>query len=159
MVFCLLGAAVGCQYDPFAHRYTTVKPKEADLFGTYLLDIQTADHEISEFRDSTGGIVFPMIKLNTDGSFEAENLPVFESESMGATFMGLVSVNGSWIVSTVGSIDNGSDNLKKHWGIYMPDLPRELRSAGLINNEPPYEIIFGVGDPDAGEAMVFKRSK
>jgi hypothetical protein len=48
-------------------------------------------------------------------------------------------------------------NHKKHCGVYTPDLPREERNVGFMNNEPPYLIIFGFGDHDAGQAMIFKK--
>jgi hypothetical protein len=32
--FCFLVLA-GCQYDPFAHLYTTQEPEASDLVGTY----------------------------------------------------------------------------------------------------------------------------
>lgn len=48
-------------------------------------------------------------------------------------------------------------NLKKHWGIYLLGLPNDVQNAGLMNEESPYGIIFGFGDPDAGQAMIFKK--
>lgn len=40
----------------------------------------------------------------------------------------------------------------------MPELPREQKIiVGIMNNEPPYGIIFGFGDHDAAEAMKFKK--
>lgn len=151
---------VSCQYDPNAHKYTTIEPKESDLIGTYVFDKQTADYEITEFRDSINKqIVNPKIIINLDGTYEVTNLPVFESHDTphNAYYVGLISEKGNWKISTVGSIGDGSGNIKNHWGIYMPELPRELRNVGLMNNEAPYGIIFGFGDPDAGLAMMFKK--
>lgn len=153
----LLTILVSCQHDPYAHKYTTIEPKESDLIGTYQFDKQTADYNITEFKDSNNQVVNPKIRINSDGTYEVMNLPVFESESYDATYLGLISKKGNWKISTVGSIGDGSGNIKKHWGIYMPELPREQRNVGLMNNEPPYGIIFGFGDPDAGEAMMFKK--
>lgn len=156
----LLTILVSCQYDPFAHKYTTLEPKAQNLIGTYVFDKQTADYEITEFRDSVNNqIVDPIIRINSDGTYEVINLPVFEAYDtpLDAYYLGLISKKGNWEISTVGSIGDGSGNIKNHWGIYIPELPRELRNVGLMNNEAPYGIIFGFGDPDAGQAMIFKK--
>ena len=39
---------VGCQYDPFAHEFTHVKPSESELVGTYSLDLNQAKNRSLE---------------------------------------------------------------------------------------------------------------
>ena len=154
LVILLLTSFVSCQYDPFAHKYTTKEPRKYELVGTYIFDRQTVDYEITEFQNSTNtSIVTPRISIMQDGTFEVINLPIFES----ASYEGLISTMGNWKISRVGSVGDGSGNLKPQWGIYMSELPEELRNVGLMNSESPYEIIFGFGDPDAGQAMIFKK--
>jgi len=69
----------------------------------------------------------------------------------------MINQTGKWKISTVGSIGEGNGNLKKHWGIYLHELPSDLQNTGLMNNESPYGIIFGSGNPDAGQVMIFRK--
>lgn len=56
---------MGCQYDPFAHRFTRWKPKEADIAGSYALTDQTITRgELSIFRGPAC-----QLDLRSDGSF------------------------------------------------------------------------------------------
>jgi len=152
----ILTILISCQYDPYAHKYTTSKPKESELIGSYIFEKQTVEYEITEFKDSLNNqTVIPKIEINSNGTYKVVNFPVFET--FNPTFIGLITQTGEWKISTVGSIGDGSGNLKKHWGIYLLGLPNDVQSAGLMNNKSPYGIIFGFGDPDAGQAMIFKK--
>ena len=154
--FLILIILISCQYDPYAHKYTTTEPKESDLIGTYVFERQTVDYDITEFRDSLNNrIVIPKIEINSNGTYRVVNLPVFET--FDPTYMGIITQTGEWKISTVGSIGDGNGDFKKHWGIHLLELPSEVQYAGLMNDESPYEIIFGFGDPDAGQAMIFKK--
>jgi hypothetical protein len=100
----------------------------------------------------------PQITLNADGTFDVVDLPNVSGEIITPVLDGYVTASGTWKVASVGSIGDGSGNTKTHWGIYMPELPFELRNGGLINNEAPHKIIFGFGDPDSGYAIIFKKN-
>lgn len=151
----ILTIIVSCQYDHYAHKYTTIEPKESELVGIYVFNKQTVNYDITEFRDSTNNLVVPKIIICSDGSYEVKNLPVFESS--GTSYTGLITTNGKWKIMSVGSIDDGSGNLKTHWGIFMPELPINLRYAGLMNSISPYGIIWGIGDPDEGRIIMFEK--
>ncbi len=154
--FLILTIILSCQYDPYAHKYTTTEPKKSDLIGTYVFEKQTVDYEIAEFKDSLNNqTVIPKIEINSNGTYKVLNLPVFET--FDPTYIGMITQTGEWQILTVGSIGDGSGNLKKHWGIYLLGLPSDVQNAGLMNDESPYGIIFGFGDPDAGQAMIFKK--
>lgn len=147
---------ISCQYDPYAHTYTTSEPKASELIGTYIFHKQTVDYDITEFKDAINGeIVVPKIKINANGTYEVINLPVFES--FDPTYVGLISKTGNWEVLPVASIGNGSGEIKDHWGFHMPELPKDLRRVGLMNSKAPYGIIFGFGDPDTGQVMIFTK--
>ena len=125
---------VSCQYDPYAHKYTTTEPKESDLIGTYVFEKQTVDYEITEFKDSLNNqIVIPKIEINSNGTYKVVNLPVFET--FDPIFIGLVTETGKWEISTIGLIGDGNGNLKKRWGIYLLGLPNDIQNAGLMNNK------------------------
>jgi|AntDeeMinimDraft_5_1070356.scaffolds.fasta_scaffold03609_3 hypothetical protein len=154
--FLILTILTSCQYDPYAHKYTTTEPEKSNLVGTYIFEKQTVDYDITEFKDSLSNrTVIPKIKIKSNGIYKVVNLPVFET--FDPTFIGLVTQTNEWKISTVGSIGDGNGDLKKHWGIYLLGLPSDLQNAGLMNDESPYAIIFGFGDPDAGQAMIFKK--
>lgn len=152
----ILTILVSCQYDPYAHKYTTSEPRKSDLIGTYVFQKQTVDYEITEFKDSLNNrAVTPKIEINSNETYKVVNLPVFET--FDPTFIRLVTQTGKWKISTAGSIGDGNGNLKKHWVVYLLGLPSDVQNAGLMNNESPYGIIFGFGDPDSGQVMIFKK--
>lgn len=145
-----------CQYDPYAHQYTTKEPNESNIVGTYIFENQTVDFGLKSFKDSiTGEVVIPMIEIFKDGSYKVKNLPYFKSFS--PVFSGLITKEGTWDKTTVGSIGDGSGKTKQHWGVQFNGLPEEVQYLGLMNENPPYSIIFGFGDPDAGTVMIFKK--
>ena len=37
------------------------------------------------------------------------------------------------------------------------ELPNESQNVGLMNKKYPYKLIFGFGDPDEGNVMIFKK--
>lgn len=154
--FLMSTVLISCQYDPYAHKYTTIQPKEFDIVGTYTFDKQTVDYDITAFTDSvTNQVVIPKIEIHSNGTYTVTNLPVFET--FDPTYIGLISTSGNWEILTVGSIGDGNGNSTRRWGIYLRDLPNDMQNAGLLNNESPYGIIFGFGDPDAGQAVLFKK--
>jgi hypothetical protein len=147
---------VSCQYDPYAHKYTTTEPSETEIIGNYVFEKQTVDYNIIEFKDSIKNqIIVPKIEIKSDGTYKVVNFPVFETWN--PTFTGLITNSGKWNKTTVGSIGDGTGELKKHWGINFDQLPEESQNVGLMNKKYPYKLIFGFGDPDEGNAMIFKK--
>jgi hypothetical protein len=141
-----------CQYDPYAHLFTTQKPKAADVVGHFVLTEQTI---------VTGGLSAMngkrcYVDLRPDGTFDAANIPPFD----GATddFANrLVSGSGTWQIAQVGSVGDGTGTLKAHWGISFSASGVSMRSAGLTGNRPPYGLIFTIGDPDSGDVMILTK--
>ena len=146
-----------CQYDPFALNYTTERPKNSEVTGQYFLEYQTVDHQIKEFLEpNTNRITSPMILVSQDGTFEFRNVPDFKG-TFDLEFQGLVNSSGEWNIETVGTIGDGTGNMKEHWGLTLSGTTPNLSGVGFMNDKPPYKLIFGYGDPDEGKAMIFKR--
>lgn len=147
---------VGCQYDPYAHRFTTVKPKGADVAGSYSLTQQTITRDgLSVLRGQSC-----QLDLRANGSFALTNYPTW-SEAFSATngqLVGLISTTGRWSCATVGTVSDGRTS-KEHWGVVFSESGQKLESLSLTGQAPPYGLIMTHGDPDAGTVMIFKRTK
>ncbi len=156
---CLLGTlmiALGCQYDPHAHLYTTEKPSVEVLIGSYKLTRQTVIKvEMPDLLKNECSV-----ELRSDGSFSATNLPPWVDGFPSTNFFStLLSGSGKWRVDSVGSIDHGGPPLKTHWGIYFDGVSNKLEPAGLTGSNSPYGLVFTIGDPDSGQAMFFEKAK
>ncbi|MBW8686469.1 hypothetical protein [Chitinophaga rhizophila] len=154
LVVLSLFVIAGCQYDPYAHRFTTSKPAFEDLTGIYRFNEQTATN------DPIGQAgIDSYISLKADSTYEVKNIPdVFNTDSATGkiNLTGYYSTHGKWEISSVGSVDYGS-GLDKHWGLLLTGFDKEYASIGLMGNKPPYEILVTLGDPDAGEVMIFSK--
>ena len=146
-----------CQYDPYAHKFTTKEPTKSELFGIYLFDTQTVDNSMKEFKNEKGEVIMPKIIIKPNGEFETKNIPYFKG--FPPTYNGLISKKGKWIKDVLGVVDIGKKKNLKHWGIHLIEMPTELKGAGLTNKKYPYDLIFTFGDPDQGEVMIFKKEK
>ncbi len=145
----------GCQYDPYAHQYTTVRPRDADVLGRYVLTNQTVTQ--GGISDLQGRLC--VVELRADGTFIATNLPPSSSGSPRARFLStLVSGSGTWHIESVREIDNGIGKLKTHWGIYLDSHPLKFQLAGLTGKKAPYGMIFTLGDPDSGTVMILEKT-
>ena len=147
---------IGCQYDPYAHLYTTERPKDTDVAGIYNLAEQTLTRNgLSFLQDKNCSI-----DLRADHTFVATNFPDWRETQPVEYFLdGLHTRNGTWQIESVGSIDDGSRPLKTHWGIRLNTNDTNLWCAGLTSKKPPYGFIFGYGDPDSGTVMQFIRTR
>lgn len=155
-ILVVIGLLATCQHDPYAHLYTTEKPKEKDLPGVYYLVYQTVSDTLEALLDTAGQEqLLPQIELAEDGKFITSYLPTFHG--LEPQFEGLKSDSGVWELSVVGSIQSKKDP-KDHWGLELKGLDIDMKNPGLISNRKPYQIIFGFGDPDAGLVMVFARN-
>jgi hypothetical protein len=145
--------AAGCQYDPHAHCYTTTRPQAADVVGRYKLTSQTV---------TTGGLSVlhgkPCdIELRADGTFTAVNLPTDTHGSPGTDcFSTLVTGSGNWRIDVV---SHGASYETEHWGIEFESPAVKIHSTNLAGQKPPYELIFTLGDPDSGDAMIFEKAE
>lgn len=146
---------MGCRYDPHAHLYTTEEPKVSDVIGTYKLSSETLNKsDLSELEGKEC-----MLELFADGTFKGTNIPPFSNENPGvAYFSSLVTVTGAWQITTTGSVDNGF-SLKKVYGIAFKSGSIELAQPTFSGKKSPYGLIYTLSDPDAGEALLFERTK
>jgi len=148
----LFGASLllaGCQYDPHASLYTTTEPKTEDVLGTYVLD---ALHLPSECGSARPDIV---VELHGDGTFAATNVPLWKLETPGTNFFtSLVSGSGNWEKDTLGTLDPGQKHI---WGVYLRTPDNRFHPANFTGDKPPYGLIFTLGDPDSGHAVILKR--
>ena len=145
----------GCQYSPYADKYTVIEPTEKDVIGVYEFAFQTVDYSVD-----TGKIITKesIIIINIDKTYSVERLPYFKEVGlMTYRFDRQISFTGTWSIGTVGSVDFGNGNIKKHWGLYLDNAPTELENAGLLGVSKPNGIIFGFGDPDEGAVMTLNK--
>lgn len=147
-VLCSL-LLVGCQWDPHAPLYTTAEPKTADMVGTYVLD---ALHLPPAARGAQPEVV---VELRADGTFTAKNVPPWRVDPLDARFLAsLVSGEGRWQKSPVGT--RGPEGAEI-WGVYLHTPDKGLLPAKLTGSKPPYGLIFTLGDPDSGHAVILSR--
>jgi len=152
----LLLAVTGCQYDPNAHLYTTDKPESTNIVGSYVLTSQTlTSGGLAVLRGKTCSI-----ELRADGTFIATNVPPWQNGFPPPNFFDtLISGSGTWRIDSVGSVDDGRKPLKTHWGVYLDSPSAKFDAVGLTGAKSPYGLIYTLGDPDSGEALILERTK
>jgi hypothetical protein len=159
-LFVVISSACLCQYDPFAHEYTSTPPPEAEVVGTYVLTRQTLNRvpiEKLTALDGSGPSTIKLI-LYDDNRFEAVNLPVWiEGSSNGWTVYKFVSLSGTWGIDIVGAVSDGTKKIAEVWGIVLSSDKAPSVQVTLAGEKPPYKLIFGYGDPDGGYAMIYER--
>jgi len=146
-------SSLACQYDPHAHLYTTARPAPGDVVGVYRLTSETL--LASDLSELGGRSCF--VRLKADGTFEAVNVPPWGLDSPGPRFFEhLLSGSGTWRIASIGAVDNGWSS-KTLWGVYLDSPNVKLAPATLTGRSSPYGLIFSLGDPDAGEALILSR--
>jgi hypothetical protein len=160
--FTLLLIGMGCQHDPRSWDYTTKRPQEKDLIGSYKLD---PNHWQNDWYKRKGfKITKSILNLGADGSFSATSVPDcwYTHECSGK----LENLKGIWLV--------GKDHQPENpwWVIYLnvvregdPNYEKKLTeppglaepSITLMNNKPPYILHFVVGDPDSGDGLSYTK--
>lgn len=155
LIFPLLIILVGCQYDPNAHLYTTDIPEFTNVVGSYVLTSQTITRGGLEVLD--GKIC--SIQFRADGTFIASNVPPRQEGFPAENFFDtLISGSGTWRIASVGSVKRGP-KLLTCWGVDLDSPNAKFESVGLSGAKPPYGLIYTLGDPDSGEALILKRSE
>ena len=155
LLFILVFLAQGCQYDPNAHLLTNEKPLAKDVAGRYILKSQTvALGGLSALQGRSS-----ILDLRVDGTFIASNVPRWEFGSSPGTnfFSTLISGSGTWRIGTVGAVSDGLNKSKLSWGVYLDSKSAKFMPVGFTEQKPPYGLIFTLGDPDSGEAMIYER--
>lgn len=138
-----------CQYDPHAHLLTTTEPEAKDIIGTYVLDRYDLP-SVSKIKH------MPMrLELYADSTFRATNIPPWDLDSPDDSFFSdLLSGTGRWEKASLGMVDPGSKTI---WGIYLRSKDRHFHPAGFTSDKPPYGLIFTLGDPDGGNAVILRK--
>lgn len=146
----------GCQYDPYAHLYTTEKPEASAVAGRYKLKDQTVSAGgLSALHGKTS-----IVELRADRTFIATNVPPQQLGSPGTDFFNtLLSDSGTWRLDAVGGVDSGWGSIKTNWGIYFDSKAARISAAALTGKKPPYGLIFTLGDPDSGQAMILEKER
>ena len=141
----------GCQYDPHASLYTTTEPKAEDVVGTYVLDSFHLPPEVGNTRPDV------VVELRADGTFLASNVPPWEVSWPGTNFFAsFLSGSGKWEKGTLGTLDPGHKSI---WGVYLRTTDNRFHPADFTGDKPPYGLIFTLGDPDSGHAVILRRKQ
>ena len=157
VLFLLLTA---CQYDPHAHTYTTHKPSIEEITGEYELSEIYMERYSPGIRDKIKTLQEPpFIRITADGRFKAIRFPYFSEvrEGFEYRFENFRNVEGRWEIAVVGGIGDGSGTIKGHYGIRLAGLPVHLSSLGFTGTKRIDGLILGFGDPDSGDAIMFKK--
>ena len=150
----------GCQYDPHAHTYTTEKPSIEDIEGEYELSQIYMDIFAPGIREKIQKLPSaPTVHVFPDGRFTASNFPYFSETRQGFEygFEDFRPLDTSWEQAVVGGIGDGSGNAKYHQGLRLAGLPLHLSSPGFTGTKKVDGLIFGFGDPDSGDAIIFRK--
>lgn len=170
MTFAIPATTVitGCQFDPHADLYATCEPEEGDIPGTYAIDWPSLPPEES--------VNMPEISadIRANGTFSATNIPPAGAEAGDGFVASLVSGDGQWGKERRGILDPRQQTI---WGIFLQtpeqaefasrwkegealtDFPKtKFLGASLIGQKPPYGLMFTLGDPDMGHAIILKRT-
>jgi len=153
-VLALISSACFCQYDPYAHLFTTQQPPSENVVGVYILKEQTLSTEGLSFLQGQPAT----IELNSNGTYTATNFLLWkETGAAEYKFDSLLSMTGNWKIKAVGTVSGGDEHTAS-WGIvFDPVLDDSV--VNLTNNEPPHGLIFTYGDPDSGDVMIFEKTQ
>jgi hypothetical protein len=139
----------GCQYDPHANLYTTSEPKAADIVGTYVLETLHLPPAVGSAPKDV------LVVLRGDGTFAATNVPPWVLDTPGTNFFtSLVTTTGKWEKGTLGTLDPGQ---RRIWGVQLHSSDPKIHPPYLTGDKPPYGLIFTLGDPDSGHAVILRR--
>ena len=160
----LTAMLVACQYNPHARNATTHEPTAAEIVGEYELD----RIYMESYSEGIGAKVAslpipPMIRIYTDGTLVAEQFPYFTEMSGGFDyrFEDFRALRGRWEQVAVATIANGSGRSKTHYGFLVEgeDFPAHLARFGFTGEPKVDGLILGFGDPDSGDAIIYKKIK
>ena len=157
IVLCLL--VVGCQFDPYADTYITHQPTHVETVGEYVLTEIQMEYYSPGIASKVKNLSSPpRIVLKDDGHFEAFDFPCFSKEDpFSYHFDSFRQLSGKWEIQRAGSVDDGSGNIKPTYGLELTDLPIHLDGPTLSGSKHVDGLVFGYGDPDEGNAIIFTK--
>ena len=139
---------LACIGDPNLSSYTKTRPKEADLIGTYVPDKSTIKDMHDRGAYSTAK-ARTSLTLRADGTFEMIDMPDWWREPFGTSHGRLESDFGTWRVA---------EHTPGGWWELAVDFPKWGGTViPLSGKNPPYVILFVLGDPDSSNSMSFVR--
>ena len=158
VLFCiLLILLTSCLYSSYADEYLTEEPRIEDIVGVYKFDKQTVNYNLDKDKIRSR---HPTIIIKADKTYKIKEIPFFRVSATGENnYMNGVTRKGEWTLETIGSVDYGSSEIKKHWGILLDSAPEKINSTGLLGKNKADGIIFRYGDPDEGSVMIFRKEK
>ncbi len=140
---------LGCQYDPHAHLLSEEEPAKEDLVGVYVKDKCFIPQGCGAEPDEI------TVELRGDGSFIATNVPPWQlGQPLADFYQSFVSDTGHWTIDRMGTRDPGGQPI---WGVYLRDPGDDILPADVTGGNGNYGLIFGIGDPDQGNAITLKR--
>jgi len=139
-----------CTGDPYLSSYTSSKPNEGDMIGTWTPNSATLK-DMSQRGGYDTSKSIPKLIVRADGRIDLLDMPDWWLDPFGRSSHTIRSDFGTW-------------KLKQHGDKAWWELSLDLRDQGgrivqLRGERPPYSIHFTLGDPDEGDAMVFLRTE
>ena len=147
---CLL--LTGCSfplleaYEAATYKYTTIKPNEVDIIGTWnatsssLGDMHSRGHY---------DYVTPRITILSNHTFVMKNMPDWLFNGSGKSHKKFITASGRWELFQLDKKEGGG------WGV---NFSSQYGWAMLVGNEPPYLLEFSEGNVDESEGDVDERN-
>ena len=126
-------------------------PPMAAVAATYTLSVAPPECGVVAQGAGRGGV--PTIALQPNGTADVVELPACYASFSGRGPTERLSGSGKW--SLLRDPD-GIVGLELQVGSGGSLPPGAYYSIELRNRQPPYDLYFGVGDPDNGKWLVFK---
>lgn len=155
-------ALVGCQYNPFAHRFLKREPSVKEVVGTYSLVevyVDMVENGLNEkIRARTPK---PIITLRSDGTAFLQSFPVFrETEvSFDYRFDGFEDIETRWEISPVGGVSSGGEDSTTVYGLSFdfPESKSSFRWPTFTGDKRVDGMIFTLYDGDQGQILGYTK--
>ena len=149
-VAMICSSSVGCQFDPWASRYTKVQPGNRLLDGVY----RAMPDSLAYLNEHHYPNNIPLIELKPDGTFCAEAMPDCWISETGESKGRLYSGTGRWRIVKHQEWWAVSLSFAAPFGPYPEGFGTDVM---LIGDKAPYTLILTIGDPDSGEVLQLSR--
>jgi hypothetical protein len=101
----------------------------------------------------------PTVHISPGGRFTASDFPYFAETRQGFEyrFEDFRPLEARWEHVVVGGIGDRTGSIKDHHGLRLSGLPPHLGSPGFTGTRKVDGLIFRFGDPDSGDAIIFRK--
>lgn len=149
LILTIISAMLFSACSQFLHpiQFTKTEPNKKSLIGIWIPDRSTIEYMREEGGYNTETVT--KLILETDGTFEMYNMPDWWYNGFGQSNKGFRSYSGTWKL-----FQQPSSNI---WVIHLVS-EGQIRPVNLLNQEPPYQLYFYIGDPDSRKGMTFIKS-